>query len=75
MKHKYYECDPPCVDTHCNICDGGLAFCTVCGGAEGSLTTECRGEKLEEIVLEQVYHHGLDFYGGKWHSKAEKAQA
>ncbi len=47
--------------------DDGLAHCTVCGGAEGSLTTECCGHSIGEEKLDSIYFGGLDFIGGGWH--------
>ncbi|MEW6115633.1 MAG: hypothetical protein AB1553_01875 [Nitrospirota bacterium] len=59
------ECD--CGGTgHCNICDGGLAICKICGGAEGSLPTECPGEKMIAHQDEAVYAGKLDFFNGQW---------
>lgn len=51
---------------HCHICDGGLFHCTTCGGAEGSLTTECPGFKMTGDQLDEVYAGRLDFRGGAW---------
>ncbi len=48
-------------------CDGGLALCTVCGLAEGELTTECPGMKTSEDQRRRIYSVGdLDFRDGKW---------
>lgn len=55
--------DPP---RSCNICDGGLSNCLVCCGAEGSLPTECPGEKMSFERQEMVYKEQLDFRGGEW---------
>jgi predicted metal-binding protein len=44
-----------------------LALCLVCGGAEGTLTTECFGRLLLEEKLDAIYFGGLDFIGGGWH--------
>ena len=59
--HKGRSCEYGCA-----ICDGGLALCKVCGGAEGSLTTECCGRELTEVTLDAVYGGTLDFKGGVW---------
>lgn len=48
------------------ICDGGLALCTVCWGAEGSLATECPGEQMSDEHDEAVYGGELDFVDGAW---------
>jgi hypothetical protein len=52
--------------TPCNICDGGLAICVVCGGAEGSLTSHCAGERLDVAQLDRVYAGETDYKNGKW---------
>lgn len=64
-KHKYFECK--CGKLGCQFCSGGLAFCTVCGGAEGTLTTECCGRKITKEEEDRIYKQGdLDFRDGKW---------
>jgi hypothetical protein len=65
VNHKYLKhenCELP----HCNICDGGLAVCVVCGGAEGKLTTDCCGYKLNSNVLNEVYLGDSDYKDGSW---------
>ncbi len=42
---KHEHCTNPGV---CNICDGGLALCSVCGGLEGALLDVCPGVHLTE---------------------------
>lgn len=69
-QHTYYKCDgerTACQEGRCNICSGGLAVCTVCGGAEGELTLECPGIKLDEHVRYAILQGSLDFCGGEWH--------
>lgn len=63
-KHTKYICT--CGNGGCMYCDGGLFFCTVCRGMEGSLTTECPGFPLNEFIMEAVYRGGLDFIGNAW---------
>jgi len=71
MEHQYYECPP---DKHenedyyggCPFCDGGLGLCIICGGLEGSLTSECYGKQLDENILELIYKKGLDFKNDHW---------
>ena len=41
-----YEKHEHCTSVNCQICDGGLAICTVCGGFEGSLLDSCPGARL-----------------------------
>lgn len=55
-----------CKYQHCSICDGGLAYCKVCGGAEASLPTECPGEKMSAQTADDVVACRMDFKGGKW---------
>lgn len=57
---------PECQVPHCNICDGGLAYCKVCGGAEASLPTECPGEKMSSQTADDVVACRMDFKGGQW---------
>ena len=52
------------------LVDDTLAFCTVCKGGEGSLTTECCGRKITPDEEEHIYDIGdLDFVNGKWVKK------
>lgn len=44
----------------------GCSYCGVCEGFEGSLTTECPGEKVTARVSERVYAGALDFVDGRW---------
>ena len=75
--HKYYSCAPlyMCRDNggwSCLYCDGGLCDCTVCGGAEGSLTSECPGVRMTEEQEYLVSKPGtLDFKNGKWFNPKE----
>jgi hypothetical protein len=55
-----------CASAYCNICDGGLAVCSVCGSAEGSLTTDCPGGPVDYQRERQVYRGELDFVNGAW---------
>lgn len=69
MKHTRYICH--CSgERPCQFCDGGLFACTVCGGFEGTLTTDCCGRKLTEDEERRIYHSGtLDFRAGRWVKK------
>lgn len=73
VKHIWYDCEKDNYKHHsegnCMFCDGGLASCVVCNGAEGSLTTECCGYKLDEKTQDKIYKEGLDFKDGKWYYK------
>lgn len=42
-----FEVHTDCQKTHCNICDGGLKHCVVCGQAEGTLEDTCPGKRTE----------------------------
>lgn len=50
----------------CAICDGGLALCKVCGGAEGCLPSECPGLAMTTEQIDQVYAGEIDFVDGIW---------
>lgn len=75
---KDYDAAPPvvlahqrtthtdCQKEHCHICDGGLFVCAVCNGAEGELTAECPGYRVEPNVLEEVFKGERNFVAGKW---------
>lgn len=51
---------------HCPLCDGGLSWCSVCGGAEGSMPTDCPGYRLDPDTLDAVYNKRRDFKNGEW---------
>jgi hypothetical protein len=58
--HKWAHCtNVECYG--CYLCQGGLSQCTVCGGAEGALTTDCPGEMSDWMVIEEVYKGNVDF--------------
>lgn len=69
-KHVWYRCGPQC--DGCMYCEGGLGFCTVCRGGEGSLPTECPGEAMPMLVADEVYAGRLDFKDGKWVHRRKK---
>lgn len=65
LQHTFENHDK-CEIDHCQICEGGLSYCTTCHGAESSLSTHCTGEHLTEH--DQIYiSNGDDFKDGKWH--------
>lgn len=66
MREHTREVHNDCEYPNCPICDGGLFHCTVCGLAEGSLTTECCGEKVSLSTEEQVYNGEINFRNGRW---------
>ena len=49
-----------------------LYVCRTCGGAEGTLPTECPGESMTIRVAERVYAGALDFVNGNWVQHAIK---
>lgn len=57
-------------DHGCHICRGGLALCTVCGGAEAAMPKECPGRRMTGTELEYVQAGMLDFKGGEWKGAA-----
>ena len=50
----------------CMYCDGGLAWCTTCGGAEADLPTECPGRRLTPQERDNVAMGLMDYVGGVW---------
>lgn len=50
----------------CFICEGGLADCTTCGGAEGAMPTDCPGAQMTSEQIDAVYAGTLDYRGGQW---------
>ena len=50
----------------CNICDGGLALCPLCGLAEGSLTTDCPAIPSYTTHGDLVYAGTIDLRKGVW---------
>ncbi len=46
--------------------ENGHAHCTVCGGAEGTLTSECSGEPLSKEEEDMIWAGVLDFRAGTW---------
>ncbi len=44
----------------------GVSWCPVCGGAEGSLPSECPGARMPRLLEQRVYAGSLDFAGGRW---------
>lgn len=64
MTHNYYQCK--CNRFGCQFCEGGLAMCTICNGAEGELTRECPGRELTKEERVRIYDGTLNFENGKW---------
>lgn len=66
-RHKFHRCK----EFSCAICEGGLALCVVCGGAEGSLPTECPRERMTNAQENSVYAGTHGFVGGRWITKQQ----
>ena len=65
--HSWFKCPSTCALSYRPFCQGGLTLCTVCGGTEGTLTTECCGRRLSKTEEEAIYREqSLDFRGGAW---------
>lgn len=66
MNHVYIEPkDCNCGDDpSCQICQGGLAVCKVCGLLEGGLTTDCPGVPSHDKG-DEVYAGKLDYREGQ----------
>lgn len=62
-RHRLYARDLPCQcrGEGCLICEGGLGYCCVCRGAEGSLPTCCPGERMQDVVETSVYQGLCDY--------------
>ena len=58
-----------CNEENCRICNGGLAFCLVCQGAEGELTTDCPGDGVTTEQRHAVMMGELDYVNGEWQEK------
>jgi len=65
MKHKLYNTGD--VDAPHSILDGNgevaLGLCRVCGGAEGTLPTDCPGRRMSAEEENAIYNGLLDFRG------------
>jgi len=72
--HTYYKCQ--CNKPGCQFCDGGLGACTVCGGFEGTLTTDCCGRMITELEEDRIYKQGnLDYRDGDWWNSSSLGSA
>jgi len=67
MKHKYIQ-HKHCEEDNCYICHGGLSVCSICGCAEGGLTSECSNINCKQIE-DLIYIGHIDFKDNKWISK------
>lgn len=58
-RHKFHRCE--CGEPGCMYCEGGLCYCTTCGGGEGSLTEDCPQVRMTEEQERLVYEGVVDF--------------
>lgn len=65
MDHAF-EQHKGCQKTACMICDGGLAYCTVCRTGECEIPTDCPGEPVPLLAREELCAGSLDFFSGVW---------
>lgn len=65
MEHTWYVCNGGHEYPGCMFCDGGLSSCTVCGGAEGSLPTDCPGVEMTKQQADGVYAGSIDYREGR----------
>ena len=61
MKHTEYICKGGHDYQGCMFCNGGLFFCTVCNGFEGTLPTDCPGIRMTEKQADDVYAGKIDY--------------
>ena len=63
MKHDLYKTEDK--DRPRSICDRNgevvLGLCKICGGAEGSMPTNCPGRRLTGDELDAIFAGRLDF--------------
>lgn len=53
---------------HQQIAISRLYVCTVCGGGEGTLTTDCPGTRITNDRLQEVFETNLDYTDARgWH--------
>ncbi len=67
MNHTLHKCS----NEQCQICEGGLQSCIVCGGAEITLPTECPGRWMTDALMDKVRDKIIDFNGGVWEAIKE----
>ena len=57
--HGRQDHKEPYESDSCQACV--LAYCKVCGGAEGSLPTDCPGERMPHELEDRVYAGDIDY--------------
>lgn len=68
MKHDLYKTGDKDVPWEIQDQNGEvvLGLCKVCGGAEGTLPTECPGVRMKPQQYDDVQGGMLDFRDGSW---------
>lgn len=56
----------PADENRCITCEGGLALCKACGGAEASMPTDCPGSPMTGEQMDEVQAGHLDYVNGEW---------
>lgn len=64
-----------CQDEDCFVCNGGLSWCTVCGGAEASMPAECPGDMMTQYQQDEIQGGRLNFKDGAWQCSGHVASA
>lgn len=62
--HEWYKCKKDHQDDYstCMFCEGGLAWCIICGAFEGQLLTHCPRYMLSNETLDACYQGNvIDF--------------
>lgn len=62
LNHTWHKCD----EADCLVCNGGLKWCTVCGGAEITLPRHCPDRALTEEERALIECGELQYFNGKW---------
>ena len=63
------------VSKHCSCEHCTLSVCSVCGGGEGSLTTDCPGTTIAADRQQEIYETSLDYTDARgWHLGAPGAR-
>jgi hypothetical protein len=63
LPSKAHDLHTKCDDDTCIVCLGGLSLCSVCGGAEAALPTDCPGRRMTGDELYAIQARLLDVRG------------
>jgi hypothetical protein len=76
VEHIYHQAGDghECNEFSCSYCE--LAVCRICGLFEGSLTTDCPGERVKCELSDKIYSEKLDYRvdEGGWVNKLSPVQ-